>query len=1083
MEEAALLLIVLGLGLIGSGPLALILVIVFNKKLTQVESRLDRMEKYARPANAPVQTPAPVPQSPAREPAWAGRAEGFDPAPTPQRPSQPTETPPAAKQPVVPVEPVKPIEKTPPPEPARPPAASAQTTVSRPVSFPPAQKTPIRTEVPPVAAPKRPASVGGLELKVGTVVILIAGIITMIFGVAFFLRYIYEKGYFNPTARVALVAAGGLAAIIIGEISRRRNFEIVARGIAALGFALLYAAVFSGSRVYGLFSSEWAFALSIVVTAGAMTYAVVLNEILIAFLSLLGGYLAPAIITTGQNLPVPLFSYVLVLSTGAMGCAMFRRWRAVNWIALTGTWLLYTAWFERFYTSDQLTVALVWLSVFAVLYMVLPVLFSLVRRIEARVEDVVLVVVNGIGVFYYLWQILNRLDQKWLAIGTAVLGAAHLAMMCVAQWRTAADKKLHAALGVLGVVLISASLPMYFSLQATLVGWAAEAVVLTYIGIRYRGIWTQVMAFLVAGVAAAGLFYHLPLHAAGDFRVFLNAPFGTWVCVSAALLICHLFWRYMRPQSDPEASAASQMLYITAVLLLGAGAVLEWHAHCRLNMLYASVGQALFLKGMMVLAILLVGSLFVRPVCPSGVLVQNAGVLLAFIGAIFFAVASMAVYQDAFTLFLNLPFALALVYILELSWIAWRFRGADQDAEGLSLSSAFVFLGMLLLLTVLTEQMYSYWFCRHEYAGFEGDWKSHAIRYILITWALYGLAALFAGIRFEKKFIQGTAGLVTGLSAAGLVFMLPLHRDAQFQLFYNFPFVTWLIVAVAVLAGHALWRFMRQGRTEQSQWMTQLYYTAGILLLAAGAGLEWAAHTQWHLEPDTLASSHLVLGLIIITGLTVQLFFARPLAPSGGLVTLTGAAAALAGSVYLVSSMLQVYHSTFKLFWNWPFAIAVFYAVGVLLAAWHWRRADRSHAGQFSLSSALVLLGLVLIWILLSQQIYSYWDAKQAYGPIDLPNWRLSAQTGISVTWGLYAAFLMVIGFGVRSARVRWLSLLIFAVLLGKIFIIDIPSLRTEYRIAAFITTGLLLIGVSFLYQLLKNKGFFGKIDGQKQMQ
>ena len=49
----------------------------------------------------------------------------------------------------------------------------------------------------------------------------------------------------------------------------------------------------------------------------------------------------------------------------------------------------------------------------------------------------------------------------------------------------------------------------------------------------------------------------------------------------------------------------------------------------------------------------------------------------------------------------------------------------------------------------------------------------------------------------------------------------------------------------------------------------------------------------------------------------------------------------------------------------------------------------------------------------------------------------------------------------------------------GKIFVIDTATLRTEYRIAAFLTTGLVLVGVSFLYQFLKKKGFFDIIENK----
>ena len=66
-------------------------------------------------------------------------------------------------------------------------------------------------------------------------------------------------------------------------------------------------------------------------------------------LAMLGGFLAPVIVSKGENLPVPLFGYLLVLSCGAMLCAFWRKWRAINLLALAGTFLLYTGWFEKFF--------------------------------------------------------------------------------------------------------------------------------------------------------------------------------------------------------------------------------------------------------------------------------------------------------------------------------------------------------------------------------------------------------------------------------------------------------------------------------------------------------------------------------------------------------------------------------------------------------------------------------------------------------------------------------------------------------------------------------------------------------------
>lgn len=245
--------------------------------------------------------------------------------------------------------------------------------------------------------------------------ILIAGVIAVIFAAAFFLKYAYDNEWIGPLGRVVIAAIGGLVALAVGEVTRRRGYGIVAKGVTALGFAILYVAVFSARVYYELIDTTPAFALAILVTAAAMLYAVSLNEIVVAFLSLLGGFLTPVLVSTGENRPIALFTYTLILGVGAMLCAFYRKWRAVNVLAFVGTFVLYTGWFEKFYrpamrtaegAPEQIAIALVWLGVFLGVYLVLPLLYELVKKVKAKKEDVILVLANAAVVFYYLWTIL-----------------------------------------------------------------------------------------------------------------------------------------------------------------------------------------------------------------------------------------------------------------------------------------------------------------------------------------------------------------------------------------------------------------------------------------------------------------------------------------------------------------------------------------------------------------------------------------------------------------------------------------------------------------------------------------------------
>jgi hypothetical protein len=57
----------------------------------------------------------------------------------------------------------------------------------------------------------------------------------------------------------------------------------------------------------------------------------------------------------------------------------------------------------------------------------------------------------------------------------------------------------------------------------------------------------------------------------------------------------------------------------------------------------------------------------------------------------------------------------------------------------------------------------------------------------------------------------------------------------------------------------------------------------------------------------------------------------------------------------------------------------------------------------------------------------------------------------------------------------------LFAALLIKVFIVDSKNIDTIYRIVSFLVVGLTLVGVSYLYQYLKMRGFFDTLIPQSQ--
>jgi len=115
--------------------------------------------------------------------------------------------------------------------------------------------------------------------------------------------------------------------------------------------------------------------------------------------------------------------------------------------------------------------------------------------------------------------------------------------------------------------------------------------------------------------------------------------------------------------------------------------------------------------------------------------------------------------------------------------------------------------------------------------------------------------------------------------------------------------------------------------------------------------------------------------------------------------------------------------------------------------------------------SALLLVN-VLILCALGWEIHYYWWYLRWSGDEELlRDWRMYAHFSYSGLFMLFGAILLAIGFWKRSAFVRWQALVLLALAIGKVFLVDMSELSQGYRILSFLGLGVLLLGVSFVYQ------------------
>jgi uncharacterized membrane protein len=208
---------------------------------------------------------------------------------------------------------------------------------------------PVQSPPPPLpsliaAPPATREAPAPLETSIGLTLISRAGALTLVLGIGFFFKWAADNQWIGPAGRVILGVLAGCAALAAAEVFLRRGQRIFSQALAGVGIAILYLAFYASYGFYNLLAQSLAFALMAGVTALAGVLASRQKALPLAVMGLIGGLITPLLLSSGEDRPWFLFSYVLVLDVGALALVRRERWRALEISSFAGTVILFGLW-------------------------------------------------------------------------------------------------------------------------------------------------------------------------------------------------------------------------------------------------------------------------------------------------------------------------------------------------------------------------------------------------------------------------------------------------------------------------------------------------------------------------------------------------------------------------------------------------------------------------------------------------------------------------------------------------------------------------------------------------------------------
>ena len=933
---------------------------------------------------------------------------------------------PIARQTSVP--PVPPL--TPPPVETVPEPAPV-VSVPRATAFP-AEDIPSRAPEPAApAVPKIPARAAepsspvDWEQFMGAKLFAWVGGLALFLGIAFFVKYSFEHNLVPPEVRVAIGFVAGVALLAGGVLMKRKENAVTAQTLCATGVLVLYAVTFACRSYYHFpfFGLVPTFLLMTLITGVAFLLSVRMNALVVAVLGIAGGFLTPVLLSTGQDNPLGLFGYIVLLDIGLLATAQRQQWKTLPALGAAGTVLTQAGWLSAFFVARH----------------------------------------------YFIG---NK-----ILIPMAVLVGFQCLFLAAAWWAKRTGKTGHSLeISALGVG-IAALLGAFFFLSFEPLGHRPVLLCgyLFLVDLGFVGLTFAINGFagvrMAAGIAA---FIFLGVWTESYLtNEFLNAALGCYFVFalfhSALPLVLQRFRTTAAPSWSHIFPALSLVLVLMPILQFHDLSILVWPFVLLIDILAFLIAVITMTIAPVVVVLLLTlvaigGTLFQISSDMTGL--PTGLFLLGGCAIFFFAAGSWTARHltpkgagpprlfgsigDPANIAVQLPALSAVLPFLLLIMVMLRLPLRDPGPVfGLGLLFIVLLLGLAKILSLDALPLVgllSVLSLEHTWLAspFHLEQPVRSLAWYLVFYGVFTLFPFFFRRQFAERKAPWTASALAG----------PFH----FYLVYDMvklaypdmpPGLLPALFAVPALAGLAL--LGRKHPASNLARNTQLALYGGVALFFITLIFPLQFDRQW----ITISWA--------LEGAALCWLFHR--VPHPGLRLVAVILLAVAFARLGLNPLVLSYHGrAAHPFFNW-----YLYAFGIvslsLFAAARLLAAPRNLAAGVNAPPILYTMGTVLVFLLVNIEIADYFSAPGVPVLTFEFSGNFARDMSYSIAWALFALLLLVIGMRKRNAPVRYASLGLLSVTVLKLFFHDLSELDQLYRIGAFIAVAVIAILASFLYQ------------------
>jgi hypothetical protein len=337
---------------------------------------------------------------------------------------------------------------------------------------------------PAAVKPVKQKGKSNIEKFVGENLITVIGVIIILIGVVFGVKYSIDHNLMSPLTRIILGYLLGTSILLIG-IKLKAKYEQFSAVMVSGAMAILYFLTFAAYSFFDIFPQLVAFGLMVFFTIFTVVAAISYNRQLIAHIGLVGSYAVPFLLSDGSGNVLALFSYMTIINAGILIIAFKRHWKPLYYVAFGSTWLIFGGWYAAdFSMSKHFEIAFGFATAFFIMFYTTFLSYKLLAKEKFLKGDIIMIILNSTIFYAICYNMLDRhtIGVHYLGLFTVATGVIHFIVSVILFKTKLADRNLFYLTSGMVLGFITIAIPVQLEGTWVTLLWGVEAAILFWIG-------------------------------------------------------------------------------------------------------------------------------------------------------------------------------------------------------------------------------------------------------------------------------------------------------------------------------------------------------------------------------------------------------------------------------------------------------------------------------------------------------------------------------------------------------------------------------------------------------------------------